>query len=452
MNQDPAEQLALARYAAIGPAVGQGLSDRERRERLREQAQLDHLWPDGRWRQFTLRTLERWLGRYTELRLEGLRRQPRHDRGSVRQHVELMEEAAQLRRELPARSADQIARIMKLRHDVWVPPRSIRRQLTRQGLRRRDLEPDGPREVFGRFEADRPNELWVADFLDGPPLPYPPQPNSRRKTHILAFLDDHSRLVVGARWVLREDARTAQIVFRQALIERGRPEGLYVDLGGAFISAALRRSCAVLGVRLIHARRGRPQGRGKVERFLGTVERQFFSEARLEPINTLFELNDRFWPWLQLEYHRNQHSETHQAPLERWLQHGTPAGLLPGQLFEAFRWSEPRLVTKTAEISMPGNRYKVNPALAGRRVEIRFEPEDLSRVEVWYEGLSYGLAEPVKITRHAHAKLGPPAPTGDASPSAPLSSSSYLAQLQQRYERETFAELDYRPATQKEQP
>jgi transposase InsO family protein len=454
MSSDRSEQIALSRFSAISALVGQGLESAERRQLLRQLSLLDHEQPDGEWRRYSRETLRRWLRDYQERGLEGLRPRPRRDRGQIREHAELIEEACRLRRELPERSADQIARIMQLRTGIWVPPRSIRRHLSQRGLRRAELiTTETVANVFGRFQAEHPNELWIADFLDGPPLPYPPRPGSHRKTHLLLLLDDYSRLIVHARWVLREDARTAQLVFRQALIARGRPSALYVDRGAAFVSAALRRTCAVLGIRLIHSAPNRPQGRGKTERVLGTVNRQFLIEAKLERIDALSQLNDLFDGWAQAAYHQQAHSETGEAPLARFLAHAHPEQVSTELLFDAFRWSVQRLVDSTAHVSLCGNRYEVDAALAGRKAELRFEPEDMSRVEVWYEDRCYGTARPFDLKRHTHPRLlkppAIPAPSDTTSQANP--SPSYLAQLQARYEREHFGHIDYRPATRNQE-
>ena len=46
-------------------------------------------------------------------------------------------------------------------------------------------------------------------------------------------------------------------------------------------------------------------------------------------------------------------------------------------LTEAFLWSEWRVVTKTATVSLHGNTYQVEPVLVGRKVELVFSPFDL---------------------------------------------------------------------------
>ena len=125
--------------------------------------------------------------------------------------------------------------------------------------------------MFGRFEADRPNELWTGDALHGPRI-------GGRKTYLFAFLDDHSRAVVGHRFGFAEDTVRLAAALRPALAARGVPEGIYVDNGSAFVDAWLLRACAKLGIRLIHSAPGRPQGRGKIERFFRTVREQFLVE------------------------------------------------------------------------------------------------------------------------------------------------------------------------------
>jgi putative transposase len=84
---------------------------------------------------------------------------------------------------------------------------------------------------------------------------------------------------MGARWAFHEDVVRLAAALRPALAVRGVPEGVYVDNGSAFVDAWLLRACAVLGIKLVHSRARRPQGRGKVERFLCATRRVVVSPA-----------------------------------------------------------------------------------------------------------------------------------------------------------------------------
>ena len=68
-------------------------------------------------------------------------------------------------------------------------------------------------------------------------------------------------------------------------------------------------------------------------------------------------------------------------------------------------------MTKTATVSLHGNRYEVDPALVGRKVELVFDPFDLTRIEVRLAGAPMGLAIPHHIGRHSHPKAKPETPT-----------------------------------------
>ena len=78
------------------------------------------------------------------------------------------------------------------------------------------------RPTFGRFEASRPNELWTGDALHGPKI-------AGRKAYLFAFLDDHSRAVMAARWGYFEDSVRLAAALRPALAARGVPDAIYVD-------------------------------------------------------------------------------------------------------------------------------------------------------------------------------------------------------------------------------
>ena len=73
-------------------------------------------------------------------------------------------------------------------------------------------------------------------------------------------------------------------------------------------------------------------------------------------------------------------------------------------------------MSKTATVSLHANSYEVDPALAGRRVELVFDPFDLTRIEVRYQRRPFGLAIGQVIGRHTHPKAkndtAPPAATG----------------------------------------
>ena len=436
MPTDPAEAVALFRYRVVAEATNPRLSALDRGRLIRVLAAQLHELPDGSRRQFGRGTLDRWVRAYREQGLDGLRPQPRGDIGVVRRHPELLAEAGRLRAELPTRSAAQIAQILLARHGVRVAERTVRSYLRRRGLHRAALAAQ-PR-AYGRFEAERPNELWVGDVLVGPFVPHPRVAGSRR-AYLFLLVDDYSRLLVHGRWLPDQDARAGQTVLRAAIQRRGLPERLYVDNGAPYANAALERTCAVLGIRLIHSRPYAPEGRGKLERLNRFVRERFLAEAEAAGIGSFQELNDRFGAWAEAVCNTRQHAETGQAPVERFLAHADPRAVEPSLLREAFRWAVVRRVTRTASVSLAGTRYRVDPALVDRRVELRFDPEDLTRLDVFWEGRPVGEAVPFVVGRHVQRQV-PPAPPAPAAPTGV----DYLGMVLAAHDAEVLGQIAFR--------
>jgi putative transposase len=216
---------------------------------------------------------------------------------------------------------------------------------------------------------------------------------------------------------------------------------VYVDNGSAFVDSWLLRACASLGIRLVHSTPGRPQGRGKIERFFRTVRDQFLVEITGQAaadISGLAGMNRLFTAWTETVYHPAVHSETGAPPLRRW-QEGVKIPLplpTPAQLREAFLWSEYRTVTKTATVSLHGNTYQVDELLAGRKAELVFDPFDLEDIEVRYGGRSFGKAIAFRIGRHSHPKARPEQPGTAPQPTGidylALIGATHGSQLEQR--------------------
>jgi putative transposase len=140
------------------------------------------------------------------------------------------------------------------------------------------------------------------------------------------------------------------------------------------------------------------------------VRDQFLVEAGDgSGVADLAELNRLFHVWTETSYHRAVHSETGEAPAERW-EKATPAERAvpePCLLREAFLWSERRKADKTALVRMHGNACQVDAWLAGRTVELLFSPFDLDRVEVRPGGKPAGAAVPFTVGP-APPPQGPP--------------------------------------------
>ena len=423
--------VALFRYSLIREAADESLSIRQRGQLVRELAGRDHTGPGGRQVRVARGTIDRWIRAYRAGGFEALA--PVSRAGEPVTEQRLLDLAEALKREAPRRAAAQVAQIIRTAEGEGPAERTIQRLFARLGLNTR---PDGsPPQAFGRFEAAAPGDLWTGDALHGPTI-------AGAKTYLFAFIDDHSRALVGYRWGVAEDTVRLEAAFRAALASRGVPRAVYLDNGSAMVSRQLLRACASLGVRLVHSKPGRPEGRGKIERVFATVRIQFLVEVEARPPADLAGLNRLFAAWVETVYHRRVHSETGEAPIDRLLAGDPPVLPSPAALHEAFLWSEVRTVTKTATISLHGNTFEVDAALVGSRVEVVFDPFDLESVEIRFQGRSMGQGIPVTIGRHSHPQARP-----EAAPAPAPTGIDYLGLLAERREAELASSINYAQLT-----
>lgn len=436
---DEATRTALFRYALIAPLLAPDLEPGEATELRREFLGREQLAPgEHEPRRFSARTLQRWLKAYREQGLEGLKPALRKDLGALKALApEVLARAVALREEVPARSTRQVIEILELDPETPVGPKEIKlatlsRHLRRLGKTRAQLRQ--PKDAFRRYEKDRPNAQWQSDVLYGPYLPDPADPKASRRTFLIAFLDDNSRLVTHGGFYWAEDLPSLLDCFKRAILKRGLPVRVYCDRGVIYQSCQFQRICAEVGVRHIAARPYAPEGRGKIERFWQNVESSFLSELKARPAATLEELQTLFGAWLEQGYHHWVNRETGETPSARFARSLGDIRLPdPVRVQQAFLWTEERRVDKTACLSLQGNRYEVDPRLVRCKVLLRYDPYDLSVIQVWHEGRRYPEAAPFELVREHDQRVKPaPARTAELA----RTGLSYLNLLLDKHERE----------------
>jgi transposase InsO family protein len=444
--EDRRTEIALFRYTLILPFLRDEYPPGGK-QRLREQIASRHYdIPNASRSTVSPSTLARWERLYREDGFHGLKPKPRSDRGQSRAiSEETLDRAETLKREQPNRSARSIIKILTLDQTNPIPeeriaPRTLRRHLARRDATTAQLLDEQRPKPYRRFERHHFGDLWQGDAMHGPYLPDPADPDEDRQVFLFAFIDDHSRLVSHAQFYFNEQLPRMEDCLKRAILRYGRPLAIYVDLAKVYTSKHLDTVCATLGIQRILGTPYYPEGRGKIERLFQFVQSDFLPELPTSSVTTLSQLNQSFLAWLEVVYHRKLHTETGQAPLERFRQDAAPATRPadPERLRQAFLHRAQRKVRKTSTVSFKGNRYTVPAYLRGKRIELRYDPFDLTRLEVWYNDAFLDLAEPEVIvtTNHPDVELDP------VPKLAPDSGLDYLALLRLERERLVQEQLD----------
>lgn len=177
----------------------------------------------------------------------------------------------------PAQIRAQIKRFKGWRLSI----RAIARVLTKNGYELVHVasRPQGE-EIVHRFEAPHRNALWQMDFAE---LRVGPE-----RVSLLVVLDDFSRYVVG--YDLMEEVSSERVVsvLKESIRRHGKPEAIYTDRGGPFLSWNKPSSLgSFLEEELIDhsvSPAYRPQGRGKVEALIGTIRRELWDLVHFESV------------------------------------------------------------------------------------------------------------------------------------------------------------------------
>jgi transposase InsO family protein len=354
-------------------------------------------WPEPDGNYYSFRTFETWWYDYAKKGYTGLTGKPtRADAGKSRTIDEETGAWILMKIQENPKTPLQVLRRHWQRQGRELPSASsIYRFLKTRGYDRRTLRAgrleSGPQKAF---EAPAPNDLWMVDFATGPTLRVPG--GKAVTTQLCVLLDDHSRLITHAAYYLTGDTATFLHSLKQAVLRRGLPHKLYTDQGKPFVSHHTRIVCANLGIRLLHAKPYHAWSKGKVERLIRTIQQDFEATLRLEnqQVHTLFELNNDLSRWIETHYHLRIHGSTGMTPHQRFT-----AGILAVRYLEEPDKTDPlfytrseRVVRKDGTVTLGKTLYEVHLSLRALKIELRYNPITMDRVEVWHKGSFHGLA------------------------------------------------------------
>ncbi len=425
-DADHRQQVALFRYGLIADLVRLEPGSKGLYAKIAEKAAGEYTIPGTTRTRVAAETLRDWLKRYRRGGFDALLPKPRADRGQSRSlPASVVDVLLGIKEGNPALSVQLVIRETRqhpeVPADLPLPASTVHRLLTRHGLM--DKPGDGAGDADRRrFAFRQAGELWMSDIMHGPSVYI--KGRSKRKTYLIAFIDDATRVIPYCAFALAENTRTFLPVFKQAILRRGLVQRLYVDNGAHYRSQHLALVCAKLGIALIHARPYRPQGKGKIERWFKTARAQLLTRLNEADTASLAALNRRLWAWVEGEYHHAPHRGLEgMTPLQQWAQTGEAVRFPEPDLDldDLFLFEAQRKVQKDRTVSLNGVVYEVDAALVGEKVTLRFDPAAAPEraIQVCHQGKPTELAKPVQTYANCFVKRNRPAWTLNVDGPAP---------------------------------
>jgi len=222
-------------------------------------------------------TLYAWKHKFEELGPAGLMDQPRGQKPGSRLPELTKRTILMLKEANPEWGCQRISDMLVRGPALPASPAAVARVLHEAGY---ELEenPSRPHDPPVRhFERARPNQLWQTDLFTFI------LKRQNRRVYLVAFMDDHSRFIVGYGLHASQSAALVLEVLRASLTAYGTPEEILTDNGTQYITwrgkSAFSKELEKRGIRHVVASPRRPQTLGKIERFWGSLWRECVEAA-----------------------------------------------------------------------------------------------------------------------------------------------------------------------------
>lgn len=401
---NPPLELRLRVLSAIEYAPGASL--RERIKSVSERTFVDT--PTGHAYRFTWRTIETWCYRFKKHGITTLETHTRRDKNTYRK-VQLNELAEAISEVLPSLRYNKSGVIpkMALYRKLLAGNYFARSQLSQTAFYRRVrehhlLEPEQTQKLRQSFAMQFANQLWQADTMYGPSIQ---QPDGRwRKTFLIAFIDDASRVIAHAEFFYRDNTENMIEAFKSALFKRGKPERLYFDNGSNYTSKEILQACVRLDIHLSHAPVRDGAAKGKIERFFRGFRDRFLTQH--PEFVCLEDLNDKTHHWIENDYNSQYHSGIQMVPLDRFTLDRDRLQFLTDDetTEEVFFVEETRKVSKTNVFSINAQKYECPVDLRGKRIQVRYDRTRRERFIVYFNDQRMGQASRLDLYFNAHSR------------------------------------------------
>lgn len=404
MIEDPkkklARDIALFRHSVLGELIHFPLGRRGLYELIHAKSRVEYEIPGSLRRHIATETIRHWLKVYRKGGFDALIPKTRKDAETSRaipQEVQdLLVALKDEHRDWTVNATIKAAlESGKIPTDLPLPPSTVHRLFTRHGLMAKVPSEPTTKDHL-RYEFEKAGDFWMSDVMHGPAVLCVAR--RRRKTYLIAFLDDATRVVPYASFEHAENTASFLPCLKQAILRRGIPRRLFVDNGAAYRSQHLALVCAKLGITLIHARPRHPQAKGKQERFFRTVRLQLLPHLTPADLESLETLNRRLWAWVEGEYHRSPHRGIdRETPADRWARRADEVRYPENHdLDDLFLFEAQRKVHKDRTVSLNGVAFEVDAVLVDETVTLRFDPSSPRRpVKIHHKGRFVQIAKVV---------------------------------------------------------
>lgn len=397
LNYEKAQKISQLKFALIAPVVSGTFNDASQNDYFKRVSKLEIEWIDGTKKKFSFETIRGWYYRYIHGGIDALAPLARLDSGrSRRLSDEQKNYIVDKIKEFPKITGVFVYEMMikdgiATKKDLSVD--TVQRFIRNSNIRNGASLPKKERRTWefesscDGYEADTCHTFYIFD-----------KNGEYRKTYLIAMIDNHSRMIVGAEFFFNDNAVNFQKVWKSAVSRYGRSRVLILDNGSSYKNKSTGMISTKLGTHLIYNPPFSPQGKALQERFFRTIKDRWLNADHGSNYHSLEELNEKLKTWIA-QYNRTPHralekdANDNHTPLQRYMfdmkdvepcmTANKRADEYDGWVDECFLHEETRKVNGDSTVLINNILFDVPSVYIGSKVIVRYEPRDYSVVYLY---------------------------------------------------------------------
>ena len=403
MEQEKTKK-ALMKYSAIAPLITGNVNQYESKEAFFRSASEQEFTYDGvTYKKYSAGTIKRWYLEYVNKGFDELKTKQRSDINVSRKLSTDAIEYIHYQVENYPRKTSTIIYQELITEAIVGPKDTSLATVNREVKRKRQLMKKPNQDidkVMARYERENINEVWCGDSSFGPNVTVN---GEKRKTHIIAFIDDCSRFIVGIDIYLNDNTINLINTMKQAVKRHGVPKMFNFDNGSNYKSIDTQETIANIHSSVHYCHPYSPVQKAKIERFFGTMKKQWMSKYNQSSVS-LEQVKEDLLSYVE-QYNNTVHSSLNgKTPNQRFFDQADLIKYLDTNEFnEAFMVRFERQASIDRVVTINSIEYELDPIFANKKVKFMATSD---YKEIYAINPHTGIKLPVKLLdKTANAKM-----------------------------------------------
>ena len=369
MEQEKTKK-ALMKYSAIAPLITGNVNQYESKEAFFRSASEQEFTYDGvTYKKYSAGTIKRWYLEYVNKGFDELKTKQRSDINVSRKLSTDAIEYIHYQVENYPRKPSTIIYQELITEAIVGPKDTSLATVNREVKRKRQLMKKPNQDidkVMARYERENINEVWCGDSSFGPNVTVN---GEKRKTHIIAFIDDCSRFIVGIDIYLNDNTINLINTMKQAVKRHGVPKMFNFDNGSNYKSIDTQETIANIHSSVHYCHPYSPVQKAKIERFFGTMKKQWMSKYNQSSVS-LEQVKEDLLSYVE-QYNNTVHSSLNgKTPNQRFFDQADLIKYLDTNEFnEAFMVRFERQASIDRVVTINSIEYELDPIFANKKVK-----------------------------------------------------------------------------------